>query len=352
MEANDYVLFVLHIAVAVFILCGNALTALAISRTPELRAHRPHLYVLNLAVADGLVGVGCFHCAFQYVQFSRETFQQSAYLCLVVCALTYFSACESLLTLSVMAADRLVYIVYPYKYPGWFTEKRTRLFLGLSWLTSAVFGAVPVFFLHAAVSPGSGGCGPFRRSESPYDRFALPLQILVVVFVTGGCYVKIACVARRQRNQIELQFRLAERGGPGTVGRTERQPGKTSPRSESSSGEDATTRPTTTTTVSVNYVLFARRSKKYPSVGLFVTVNCLFAVCWIPSVVHFFLLGVVPVPHTVTDYVLLLAMSNSAMNTVVLACKNKQFARAYRTLLGQRCSGCRCRCADDLSLTV
>lgn len=337
-EANGYILFILHIALSVFILFGSTLTVLAIRRTPELRT-QPHLYLFNLAFADGLVGIGSFHCAFRYIHFARATFENSVYLCLVVCVLTYLSACDSLLTLLVMAVDRLVYIAYPYKYPGLFTQNHTKFLLGLSWLSSLMFGALPVY--RHALGPG---CRSFREQGSKYDRFALPVHILAILLVTGTCYGKIACIAREQRKKIALELCLAEQR---RLGPRERRDAGTS-RSERSgqlTAEDAEP----ATRVTTNLTRHSARRSGFPSLGLFVTVNCLFAVCWMPFVVHFFLQEVVEIPHTVTSYVLFLAMSNSAMNTVVLACKNRYFARAYRTLLGQLFGYC---CAGDHPRTV
>ena len=337
--ANEYILFSLHIALSLFILFSNAMTVLAFRNTPKLRT-QPHLYVLNLVVADGLVGIGCFHCAFKYVRFARSAFEDSTYLCLVICTLTYISACESLQTLLVMAVDRLVYIVYPYRYPGWFTEAHTKLFIGLSWLGSLVFGAVPLYW--HAIGAGTG-CRSFRQLGWKYDRFALPIHILAMLLVTGGCYGKIACVARGQRKKIALQFCLVERG---QVEQRAPQTGGTNESSGERTGEDA--EPTTSVTKSLT-MQSARRSGFSP-VTLFVALNCLFAVCWMPFVVHFFLRGVVRIPQTVSGYVFFLAMSNSAMNPVVLACKNRHFARAYRTLLAQR-FGC-CGWGGDYSRAV
>lgn len=290
------------------------------------------------------------------------------------------SCCESLLTLLVMAVDRMVYVVYPYRYPALFTETRTRVFIGLSWLVSLLSGALPAYY-NSQVSL----CGSNTRLTLTYFRLTLPIQVLGVLVLTSLCYVKIATVACRQRKKIARELRVVQLQG---------QPQQEDERlwrtfSSSSSYQPPcwpdghATAPTPSVNSETNNEMdvleqgaeqqlsrsgvnpahavplnspsraplrstgltVSNRSDRsgLQSVLLFVIVNCVFALCYLPFVVNCLLLNVVHISDEVSGYLLFLALSNSAMNVVILPRRSKQFARAYRTMLQQLCSFCCCR---------
>ena len=303
-----------------FILFGNTLIVLVIWRTLELRT-QPNIYVLNLAVADGMVGVDVGLAALMLFDSVERAFDSSFYLCMFRHVLIHVCCSQSLLLLLAMAVDRLVYVVYPFLHVRWFTERRTKIINAVAWLFSVSSGALPLFL---NVFTPDKGCKSGRVLNRILERFVQPLQILAVLAITSGCYVKIACVAWKQRRAVAVQVRVSRQA---QLSQRELQ-----------EQEAPSTQRSTPGTNSGRSIAQTSGAKQVKSLGLFVTVNCLFAVCWMPYVVHNLLLDVVPVQDTVTLSINFLAMSNSAMNTVILACKDKHFARAYRTLLTQeRC---------------
>ena len=322
-----YALFAVHLALSVLILFGNALTVLAIWRTPELRT-QPNIYVLNLAVADGIVGVNVSLIALTFVDVTGRAFDSSRYLCVALYVLIHVGCSQSLLLLVAMAVDRLVYVVYPYLYVRCFTERRTKIVIAVSWLFAVSSGTLPSLL---NVFTPEKGCAPGKVINRTFEGLVQPLEILAVLAITSACYIKIACVAQKQRRAVTAQIQMSrEVRLPQRDTDTQEQDSPSSPRSvHETTNRDGSTAGQT------------GGARQVKSLGVFVTVNCLFAVCWMPFVVHNLLLDGVPIPDTVSSVVSFLAMSNSAMNTVILARMNRHFARAYRKLLtqGRCCSG-------------
>ena len=320
-----YALFALHLALSVLILSGNSLTVLAIWRTPELRT-QPNIYVLNLAVADGIVGVNVSLIAFMFVDVAERAFDSSRYLCIALYVLVHVGCSQSLLLLVAMAVDRLVYVVYPYLYVRCFTERRTKIVVAVSWLFVVSSGTLPSLL---NVFTPEKGCAPGRVINRTFEGLVQPLEILAVLAITSACYIKIACVAQKQRRAVTAQVQMSrEVQLPQRDSQEQVSPSSQRSVHETTNGDGSTAGQT-------------GGARQVKSLGMFVTVNCLFAVCWMPFVVHNLLLDVVLIPDTVSSVVSFLAMSNSAMNTVILARMNRHFARAYRKLLtqGRCCSG-------------
>ena len=289
----------------VFILVGNALTVTAIVTTPDLNT-QANGYILHLAIADGIVGVAALWWAFKYIDLTRFAYDQLKYVCVGGYILTTISTGQSLLTLSLMAFDRLIYVERPYLYIRRFTERLTKGIFACSWVVAVAYGTFLSLFYND-FRPEIG-CVVFHFFDSRVEKFAVPIPFLVIVCFTSACYVRIACIARHHRKRIHAEVRAAQIPQPNTA----------------LSSSSSTNRPA---------------ADRFKSTGLFITINCIFAICWAPFVVYSFGRGLLPVTDRGAGFVTLVAMSNSAMNFVIYAWKNRQFARAYKRLLGR----CVCR---------
>ena len=289
---EGYPLFVLMLLEGVLILLGNTLTVLAIVTTPDLNT-QANSYILHLAIADGIVGVAALWWSFNYVDFSRRFFDHRKYLCICCYVLTMISVIQSLLTLTLMAVDRLLYVQHPYFHVRSFTERLTKRIAACTWVFSLAYGAsIPL--LHEDFNPDIG-CVVSEILDSHVD-IAKLVPILIMMFATSACYIRIACIARHQRNRINAEGRASHQEG-----------------ARSSSGSTAG----------------RSRVDGLKSTGLFLTINCLFVLSWAPNVVYILVGG----SDRVVGFVTFVAMSNSGMNFVIYAWKNRQFARAYKRLL-------------------
>ena len=298
---EGYFLFVLMLLMGVFVLVGNALTVTAIVTTPDLNT-QANGYILHLAIADGIVGVAALWWAFKYVDLTRFAFDEFKYVCVSGYVLATIPTSQSLLTLSLMAFDRLIYVERPYLYMRRFTERLSKTFIACSWVVSIVYGILISLF-HSDFSP-ENGCVVFNVFDSRVEKFAVPIPFLVIVCFTSACYVRIACIARHHRKRIHAEVRAAQIPQPNTA----------------LSSSSSTNRPA---------------ADRFKSAGLFVTINSIFALCWAPIVVYSLVRGVLPASERAAGFVTFVALSNSGMNFVIYAWKNRQFARAYKRLLGR-----------------
>ncbi|KAK7496396.1 hypothetical protein BaRGS_00012318 [Batillaria attramentaria] len=305
-----YFLVVLHIALSVFIVFGNTMTILAIRGTHQLQTEA-NLYVLHLAIADTLVGLGTFLGSFLYMDFSRKILDRSRYFCLGMVVLVCVSVCQSLGTLILLAIDRMVHVAYPFRYRRYFTERAIKRVLGVSWVLALAAGTVP--FYANSFSP-SIGCSVTKLMHTSFEHVFIPVAVLVASLITKTCYVTIACIAcrHRRKRKPDVQQQNTPKGPQLTAGEDNRDL-----RRHWAKASDSKTK----------------------SVGLFLTVNSIFSLCWAPFVMVSVAVNFVDVPEVAARVAVLVAMSNSSMNFVIYAFRNKQFARAYRNLL----NACFCR---------
>ena len=83
----------------------------------------PNISILNLAVAEGTVGVNVLFLGFLFVDIAGAAFDASLRLCIFAVILTFLGCSQSLLLLLAMAVDQLAYMVNPYLYARCFTER-------------------------------------------------------------------------------------------------------------------------------------------------------------------------------------------------------------------------------------
>ena len=299
-ELVDYVLVTVTIFTAVVVLFGNILTITAIVTIPEMN-HQANFYILSLAVADSIVGVAMLVMSFRYMRFSKKAFDEHKYLCLSGYILATISSWQSLLTLAVMAFDRLLCVERPFLYVRLFTDRLIKTVLACSWVISVTYGTLPSYF--NTFDPAVG-CVSFRVFPNNINRFFFATPAFTFIFITSACYVRIACIAQKHRKRIAAEMSLS-------LGQ---EPAK-----------------------AVNQ----NTTNQQKSTGLFLTMNTIFIACWTPFLINCLLSGLLD--FTITEKAaapaMFLAMSNSGMNFFIYALKNKQFARAYRRLLRH----CSCR---------
>ena len=291
-----YVLMTAAILIGVFILFGNILTIIAIVTTQGMN-HQANFYILSLAVADSIVGVSMLQMSFRYTEFSKKAFDDNKYLCLSGYVLAIISCWQSLLTLAIMAFDRLLCVERPFLYLRLFTGRLTKAMLAGSWVLALAYGTFPLYF--NTFNPDIG-CVAFKVLPDNINRFVFGIPIFVFAIITIACYARITCIARKQRKRIAAEVISVQGQGPAKE-------------------------------ISQN------NSNQQKSTGLFLTMNIIFIACWTPFLISCLLSGYVDFTGKVAASVEALAMANSGMNFIIYALKNEQFARAYRRLLRHCC---------------
>ena len=328
----NYTLFALMMSTGVFTLVGNVLTLLAIVSTPGLIGTSTNRYILNLSIADGIVGVSACVWAFHYLGFSRHVFHRQEYMCLGGYVLVDVSCSESIVTLLLMAVDRYVFVAKPFLYSRVVTERFIRGILAGSWVLSHAHG-LTLAAVFSRFDPNAG-CKFGRVLQNHFGVRALWLGPFVpMAIVTVACYARIACIARRQRRAIAAGVQLAH------VSQQQQQ--TVEPELGEQHNNHSCHRRRDSATLSTGTSMDRNTADRHKSIGMFVLVNSLYFLSWTPFFVFNNMVVALPFvsKRYVGEFVLFVAISNSGMNFVVYACKNRQLACAYKRLLG---SCCRC----------
>ncbi|XP_074519927.1 somatostatin receptor type 2 [Halichoeres trimaculatus] len=161
----------LYLAVCTLGLAGNSLVIVAILKLDKMSTSTT-VYILNLAVADGLFMVGLPFIASQNFQ-NRWMFGDAA--CKVVMVLDGINQFTSVFCLTVMSVDRFMALVDPLRFARWRTPRRAKVVSGILWLCSLV--TILPMALHFTAEQGL--CMPIPASDSWW------LGILSYTFVLG-----------------------------------------------------------------------------------------------------------------------------------------------------------------------
>ena len=111
---------------------GSVLTILAIRKSKKLRQAPTNTFILNLAVADGIIG-GLVPIVFIFRMSSSSELVARISVCLTKSPY-YLSFGVSLKVLLVIAIDRFIAVVYPLSYKKWVTIRRARIICCVMWL--------------------------------------------------------------------------------------------------------------------------------------------------------------------------------------------------------------------------
>ena len=133
-----YVLFWLLILLFTFSM--NLTVIYAIFNVSYLRSSVTNFFIASLAVSDALVSLCILPVKIKFALNNlRFCSSESACRFYLTADHTFFSA--SILNLLVIAVDRYIALMYPYKYPHLITNSRARIVIALVWLSALVCGA-------------------------------------------------------------------------------------------------------------------------------------------------------------------------------------------------------------------
>ena len=189
----------IRIAFGILTLSGNSLTILAIYKFQNLRT-ATNYYVASLAVADLLSGLYAF-LRFAVVHFIENT-RSYGLMCIVAEVTKLLGISGNILAIFWVTIDRFLYIVFPFKYIHFATEKKTRLIIIISWVYVCLVCLIPISLQNVWHEDL-----PCRFSAMVTGTVfnGLYTSHLVALAVTVVClYVCIATVAWRHRQDPAL----------------------------------------------------------------------------------------------------------------------------------------------------
>lgn len=190
--------------ISVATMAVNLLTITAIVRTPHLRHSgqwQATLYVFSLAVADILAGFPSVWFGGLYVTETRAMMDDSYTLCLSGAIVTICVVACTNISLLAIAVDRLMYIVYPYFYQRFISERLVKTVILVIWVVSIATGCfVAPHFNNFEVYR----CKPLTIFLSHDLKIFFIIFLVIQLLTAGACYVRIAFVARSQQRRIQV----------------------------------------------------------------------------------------------------------------------------------------------------
>ncbi|XP_071448430.1 dopamine receptor 2-like [Hetaerina americana] len=344
---------------------GNALVVAAVARERSL--HTPtHLFVLSLAVADGLVGLLVMPPG-ATTEALAGAWPFGADACDAWRSLDVLLSTASILNLCVVSLDRYWAIRDPLAYPARMGRPRAAVLVAGVWLCSAAISFPAIAWWRAV--RGDEEAPPWTCPFTDHAAYLIVssavsfyLPLLVMAFTYCKIYRAAVVQTRSLRlgtkqvfggGDVELTLRI-HRGGGNCSTRRQLLHQNADGSEGSSGGGGLFRRPTTTSrrcgggggknnlSLSRRLARFAKEKKAAKTLGIVMGV---FIVCWLPFFVVNLLSALCPkclLPHgqLIGDIVTWLGWINSSMNPVIYACWSRDFRRAFARIL---CVCCRRR---------
>ncbi|PVD31025.1 hypothetical protein C0Q70_10301 [Pomacea canaliculata] len=193
--------------IGLLVIAVNLLTIVVVLRTPQLRHSdqwQANMYVLSLAVADLLVGAALVWMACLFIPEARAIINSSYVLCISGAIVYTVFISVSHVTMLAIALDRLCYIVYPFFYERFVSDRFTKALIFTIWCSSVIISSTTRVFQKRFLT---GDCKIFAGGNA-YERIILNISLLFEFFVSGACYIWIACVVRNQKRRIRTMSQV------------------------------------------------------------------------------------------------------------------------------------------------
>ncbi|XP_071106599.1 melatonin receptor type 1B-B-like [Haliotis cracherodii] len=290
MSVVDVVTVTVSLVLCVVICAGNTLTIVAVWRTASLRTV-PNMYVVSLAVADLLAGVMSLYQCVKYLPNMQKIFDCYKFMCLTRHMLLVTSLVASVLTMVVLAVDRLIYVKFCLHYDRMITPRRALVTLGTAWGLAILGGTVSLY--HNTWESASH-CTMFQVFTVYLQLYLFVPCFVVCCTIIACCYCYIGSISYRHRRDIVRQEQI-------------RTPD----------------------------IHTSRLRQGWPLIQMFILVFGTFMMCWTPCMVALALGYTVGISIDVMNFLIPLAVANCGMNFVIYALKNSDFRRAFKQILCQ-----------------
>ncbi|XP_064621102.1 melatonin receptor type 1B-B-like [Lineus longissimus] len=276
---------------------GNILVIGAVLSNKVLRTEG-NCFILNLAIAD--ISVSCFVDPMSIVGVIKGEafFHYQPILCELIASVCLTACFCSLLSIGAISLNRYIHICHHNNYAAIYTKRNTILMcLGL-WVLSFML-EMPNFFGWGdhVYDQKTLNCVWDRSADFSYTMFFSCAGVLFPLVIISVCYYKIYACVVRSKSRVAAASAAAASQVKNDFDRTK-----------------------------------DKRESIRLSRTLFV-IFVVFAVCWSPYAIIVAADINDAWPREVHLYSILLAHSNSSLNSLVYGITNRQFRRGYRKFL-------------------
>ncbi|NXA04585.1 GP119 protein, partial [Sapayoa aenigma] len=150
---------------ASLIIAANVLVAIVLLCLIQKSGSKGLCFVLNLAIADIMVGFAAMGLAIDELS---QPFHPSQNFCILRMAFVLSSSAASILSLILIACDRHLAIRKPFHYFQLVTGLRVGVCLVGLWLVAAIVGFLPVLIPYFHVASNTGKCSFFHTFHASY----------------------------------------------------------------------------------------------------------------------------------------------------------------------------------------
>ncbi|XP_052103425.1 neuromedin-K receptor-like [Mytilus californianus] len=294
-------LAILYGSISVAAIIGNSLVISVIIINKKMQTVT-NIFIANLAFADVILGM--FTIPFQFQAALLQRWVVADFMCWVAPFVKDLSVNISIFTLTCIAIDRYIAVLYPLK--AGFKKSVAAVILVFIWVFGTVSSIPQALYMKVTQVPenATGKTKPFCRPFFPHKDFGryyfvylLCIQYILPLIIINFSYIRIA-------------YRIWGTKAPGDY-------------------------------INRRDDIRARNRKKV--VKILIIVVCLFVICWLPLQIY----NVVSqVYREVNDYKYIniiwfcsnwFAMSNSCYNPFIYGLLNDKFKRAFRRIFWKCC---------------
>nr|XP_054764930.1 tyramine receptor 1-like [Lytechinus pictus] len=291
--------FVFDIIIAVVILVGNTLVVLSVARTPSLRSQN-NIFLASLAVVDFLLAIVCIPLDIIVgLGFKPDV---TSWACLSLSVVIATMVFLTILHITVVAFDRFLAITSPFTYQQRMTNGRVACLIAGIWLITLVLSST-AFAWNNVPDFHDTACDLLYIQGKGYRVMIVMLIMIVPTTLMSYWYYRIYRVARSHRRRIAALERVLE--------------SKVFARAK--------------------YATSLKKDLK-AAVTLMLVFG-LFIIGWLPASLITIIDVLVPDVRLDEIYIYELicfkiAFSNSAINPIIYAARNRDFRRAFARQLG------------------
>ncbi|XP_031554578.1 melatonin receptor type 1B-B-like [Actinia tenebrosa] len=278
--------------IAIVALTGNVSLYLIVFRSRSLQKNSNY-FTLNLALADILVSLVNMPVTVYTIIQNQWTLGEVA--CQALGFVNILSFISSVLSLALIAINRLFFVVYWKDYKRYFRPRRVKFYIFLTWLIALLLSMPPLLgWASFGYVPGKSYCFVIWRENASFAYFMVLVCFFGPLITMGFCYSRILWFTKNAKRKIQNEMSKSTRN-----------------------------------------CIFRNVSPEESRItNTLLIVLGAFIACWLPFAITMFL--DIYYPHRLPRWIdmgsLMLGYINSLCNPIIYSVRNTQFRKAFMEL--------------------